>query len=125
MFVLRELEDAAELVERADAGAHLPAPVIPFGGRRVGVEASIKGPRFGIDGEAESFLPGGRLDRGWADIGLYGCFRNRGWYWSLAPRGRAKIAPSQELEIHRCLMLLYSPDLDAPYGRAHQTAQRR
>ena len=66
----RKHEDALELVKRADAAPHLPAPVVPFGGGSVGIEVAIKGPRVAIDGEAECFLPGGCLDRYWCGMSL-------------------------------------------------------
>src|SRR5262245_3113680 len=105
VLILGEHEDAAELGEGADAGPQLPAPIVPFGGCGVGVEASIEGPGRWIDGEAECFLPCGRLDRSGADIAVCGSFGNRGVTRSLMPRRRAKIAPSQELEIHRYLIV--------------------
>jgi hypothetical protein len=105
MLILGEREDSAELGEGADTGPQLPAPIVPFGGRSFGVKAAIEGPGLRIDWEAECFLPGGRLDRGSADFFfLYGILGNRGGTSSLMPRRRAKIAPSQELEIHRYLI---------------------
>jgi hypothetical protein len=104
MLILGEHKYAAELGEGADPGPQLPSPIVPFGGRSLGIEAAIKGPGLRIDGEAESFLSGGRLDRGSADIFLCGRLGNRGGTSSLVPRRRAKIAPSQELEIHRYLI---------------------
>ena len=39
--------------------AQLPVPVVPFGGRRAGIEAAVEGARVGTDGKAQSGL--GRL----------------------------------------------------------------
>ena len=117
-------DHALELFETADPVAVLPAPVVPFGGRGVGVEAAIEGPRVAVDGEAEGFLPGGGLERRRGKKGRRIGFSDGGRK-RYAPRWRTKITSSQELEIHRCLMTLFKPDLDAPYGNAHQTVQRR
>ena len=43
IFVLRQAEDPGQFVQGADAGAHLPAPVIPFRRRGAGIEAAVKG----------------------------------------------------------------------------------
>ena len=89
-FVVRQTEDARQIVERADAGAHLPAPVVPFQRRGAGIEAAIESAGVGIYGEAKRGLirgcrgnacDGGRfLERsfgGWAGLGRSG--RNGGF----------------------------------------------
>ena len=57
-----EHKDALQLGKRSDTRTHLPAPIVPIGGRGIWIEVSIKGPRVAIDGEAECFLPSGCLD---------------------------------------------------------------
>ena len=52
-FVVRQREYPGKLVEGADAGTHLPAPVVPLHGRGAGVEVPIESAGFGIDGKAQ------------------------------------------------------------------------
>ena len=62
-LVVRQREDAREFFERADAGAHLPAPVVPLGGRRAGIEAAIESSGLGINRKAKQRLAGWSLLR--------------------------------------------------------------
>ncbi len=55
-LVVRKLENPGQFVQRADAGAELPMPVVPFDGRRAGIEAAVESLGFRIDREAESRL---------------------------------------------------------------------
>src|SRR5262249_9012267 len=104
-LIRRQLKDAFQLGEGADARAQLPAPVVPVRRRRVGIEFLIEGPGLCTDREAETFLPG------WRFLCFYAVRTdgagNSGRLYALGPRRRTQIAPSQELKIHRYLMTLF------------------
>ena len=55
-FVGRQPEDAREFLQRADARAELPMPVVPVGRGRARIEAAIEGLRLGAHGKAQSRL---------------------------------------------------------------------
>jgi len=55
-LILRQKEDARQLLDVADAGAELPVPVIPVAARGAGIEAAVEIFGFGIDGEAQGGL---------------------------------------------------------------------
>ena len=61
MLVGREAEDAVQLFQGADAGTHLPAPVVPLYGRGAGIELFIEGAGVGVHGETECGLLRGCL----------------------------------------------------------------
>ena len=52
-LVLGQPEDARQLFQRADAGADLPAPVVPFRRRGAGIEAAIECAGIWSYGEAK------------------------------------------------------------------------
>ena len=58
-FVAGKAENSGQFIEGADAGAHLPAPVVPLECGGVGVEAAVKGLGVGADRKAQRTRPGG------------------------------------------------------------------
>ena len=115
-FVVGQAEDARQIVQRADAGAELPVPVVPFGRRGAGIEAAIEGLRLGADGKAQDRLAlPGAADPGKRESALSMACRNDR-LGAVGPRRRLELAPPQQLETHRRLVTLRGPRRESPNG---------
>src|ERR1700678_1970991 len=98
VFIFREPDHPRQFFQSADASAHLPAPVIPFGGTGAGPETAIKGPQRLADWKAQLGL--GVLHTKLGDGRAYVPERGNMLIFAEGSRGRPDCAAASHLQSH-------------------------